>query len=150
MKRIFIFLFILLAGCQDVEKYEFESTEGCPYEGAIVEITYPKVIPFDAIVEIWNDNNWRSPNPDAIRGHTITGLIEGSFEGPGWVVTSATILYKKTTIYVWVNQESDERKHKQQIKKAEKLLKKIQAPIEKEYKVKGIRQDKVHLGCIID
>ena len=79
MKRIFIFLFILLAG--DVEKHEFESTEGCPYEGAIVEITYPKAIPFDAIVEIWNVNNWRSPNPDAIRGHTITGLMKALLKG---------------------------------------------------------------------
>lgn len=62
--------------------------EGCPYNGAIVEVNYHIEIPFEKITKIWSENGWQITNPEA-DGHTIVGVISGSFEGNGWITTSA-------------------------------------------------------------
>ncbi|MFC4307321.1 hypothetical protein [Cohnella boryungensis] len=151
MKRISILLlFTLLAACRNEEEPVYRSTEGCPYQGAIAELAYPTAVPYEAVTDIWRANNWQTANPDARKGTSLTGFIEGAFEQSGWVVTEVAAADNRTTIRVWVNQESDEAKHKQQMRKAVKLLDVMRIPIEEAYGISGTRQEKMNLGCIED
>jgi hypothetical protein len=49
-------------------------SEGCPYNGAIVEVKYHNEITFEEIKDIWSDNGWQMPNPEA-DGHRYLGLF---------------------------------------------------------------------------
>ncbi|WP_028609794.1 hypothetical protein [Paenibacillus harenae] len=124
-------------------------SEGCPYNGAIVEVKYQNEIPFEEITEIWSDNGWQIPNPEA-DGHTVVGVISGTFEGSKWITTSAYKTKEITIISVWVNQEIDKNKHDKQVSKANSYMDKIESILDKKYPTKGERTSKINSGCIQD
>jgi hypothetical protein len=123
--------------------------EGCPYNGAIVEVKYQHEIPFEEIKNIWSDNGWQIANPDS-DGHTIVGIISGSFEGSKWITTSAYKATEMTNISVWVNQETDKNKHDEQVSKANSYMEKIESTLDKTYPIKDERTSKINWGCIQD
>jgi hypothetical protein len=76
-------------------------------------------------------------------------VIEGAFEGTGWVTASA---YNNgssfTKLEVWVNQShGDSSEHEKQAKKAARLLNKIRGPIEKMYELPQAQvKTRIHPG----
>jgi hypothetical protein len=133
-----------------VESSSKETDNGCGYNGAFAEVTYNVDIPLETVIEQWKRAGWSLANPDADIGHTVVTLIEGSFEGTGWVVASA---YNNSSLFtkldVWVNQsQGDSSEHEKQAKKAARLLNKIRGPIEKMYKLPQAQmKTRVHSGC---
>ncbi|MCD9021930.1 hypothetical protein [Cohnella silvisoli] len=124
-------------------------SEGCPYNGAIVEVKYQHEIPFEEIKDIWSDNGWQIANPES-DGHTIVGKISGSFEKSKWITTSAYKATEMTNILVWVNQEIDKNKHDEQVSKANSYMDKIESTLDKKYSTKDERTSKINWGCIQD
>jgi hypothetical protein len=121
-------------------------SEGCPYNGAIVEVNYHNEITFEEIKDIWSENGWQMPKPEA-DGHTIVGMISGSLEKIKWITTSAYKSKEMTIISVWVNQEIDESQHDEQVSKANSYMDTIETSLGKKYPTKGERTAKINWGC---
>src|SRR5690606_10618738 len=105
-----------------------EVNQGCPYNGAIVELKYKSEIPFTEIKDIWSDNGWQIANPEA-DGHTIVAMISGSFEESKWITTSAYKTKEATILSIWINQEVEKNKHDEQVSKGNFYLDQIQVSL---------------------
>jgi hypothetical protein len=153
-RMLLLLLLVLITACSsngDIGGSEGAKTDngGCPYNGAVVEVNYSTKIPFEKIEKIWSDNGWQTANPEA-DGHTIVGVISGSFEGEQWVIASVYQTEESTLVSIWVNEDADESMHDKQISKASLLLSQMEAVLDKDYPTKGERTSGPRSGCIQD
>ena len=153
-RMLLLLLLMLITACSS--KGDIGGSEGakivngdCPYNGAVVEVNYSTKIPFEKIEKIWSDNGWQIANPEA-DGHTMVGVISGSFEGEQWVTASVYQTEESTLVSIWVNEEADESMHDKQISKASLLLDQMEAVLDKDYPTKGERTSGPRSGCIQD
>lgn len=146
----------LLAGCTGSpgEPAVPVPEEGpCPYNGAMAEAYYETPLDPVAVVKLWTDLGWKRANPEyPVDGPSQVALVEGSFEGSGWVVVMAEQMGSGTRLTAWVNQSQGDRKaHPKQAARASKLLDQFRLPLEQKLEVKAIKvETRVHWGCIVD